>query len=78
MKILGYFNQRYQPPTPFIRATLELRKQRIKRLLHFHIDTGASVTTLLDKDVNYLGIDVKKLEKAEKNIGGIGGLIDIF
>ena len=78
MKITGYFNKRFQPPAPFITATVESKSQRIKRPLNFHIDTGASVTVLLDKDINYLGIDVRKLKKAERNIGGLGGSIDTY
>ncbi|MFQ5884691.1 MAG: hypothetical protein ACE5IO_06285 [Thermoplasmata archaeon] len=39
------------------------------------IDSGASATILLDKDVEALGIEVDRLEKHEKDIGGIGGTI---
>jgi hypothetical protein len=78
MKILGYFNKRFQPPAPFIRITVESESQKIKQPIHFHIDTGASVTVLLDKDTSYLGIDVEKLKKAERNIGGLGGLINTY
>ncbi len=78
MKILGYFDARFEPPAPFVRATIESKSLKIKRLLHLHIDTGASVTTLLDKDTNYLGIDVRKLKRAERSIGGLGGLINTY
>lgn len=78
MKIPGYFNIRFQPSAPFIRTTFESKNQRIKRPLHFHIDTGASVTVLLDKDTSYLGIDIEKLKRAERNIGGLGGLISTY
>jgi hypothetical protein len=78
MRIPGYFNKRFQPPAPFIRITVESKSQRIKRPLHFHIDTGASLTVLLDKDTSYLGIDVEKLKRAERNIGGLGGLINTY
>lgn len=30
----------------------------------------ASVTTLLDKDANYLGIDVRKPKRAERKVEG--------
>jgi len=33
---------------------------------------------LLDKDVNFLGIDVRRLKRAERDIGGIGGLISTY
>jgi len=78
MRIPGYFNIRFQPPAPFIRTTIELKNQKIKRPLHFHIDTGASVTVLLDKDTSYLGIDIGELKRAERNIGGLGGLINTY
>jgi hypothetical protein len=76
MRISGYFNKRFQPPAPFIRITVELTSLRIRRPLHFHIDTGASVTVLLDKDASYLGIDVGRLKRAERPLGGLGGTID--
>lgn len=78
MKIPCYFNIRFQSPAPFIRTTFESKNQRTKRPLHFHIDTGASVTVLLDKDTRYLGIDIGKLKRAERNIGGLGGLINTY
>ena len=46
--------------------------------MYFHIETGASVTTLLEKDIKYLRIDVKDLKRAERDIGGLGGLIDTY
>ena len=78
MRIQGYFNRRFQPPAPFVRVTIESKSQRIKRPLHFHIDTGASVTVLLDKDASYLGMDVESLKRAERKIGGLGGLINTY
>jgi len=78
MRIPGYFNRRFQPPAPFIRITIESKSLEIRRPLHFHIDTGASVTVLLDKDASYLGIDMGKLKKAERPLVGLGGTIDTY
>jgi len=78
VRIQGYFNRRFQPPAPFIRTTLESKSLKIRRPLHFHIDTGASVTVLLDKDLSYLGIDVGELKRAERSLGGLGGTIDTY
>ena len=78
MKVSCYFDSRFEPPAPFVRTTIESKSLKIKRLLHFHIDTGASVTALLDKDTNYLGINARKLKRAERNIGGLGGLINTY
>ena len=78
MRILCYFDSRFEPPAPFLRATVESKTLKIRKPIHFHIDTGASATTMLDKDTLYLGINARKLKKAERKIGGLGGLIDTF
>ena len=78
MRILCYFDSRFEPPAPFVRTTIELKSLNIRELLHFHIDTGASITVLLDRDINYLGIDVRKLKRSERDIGGLGGLINTY
>lgn len=78
MRIPGYFNIRFRPPAPFIRITVLSKSLKIRRPLHFHIDTGASVTILLDKDTKFLGIDVGKLKRAERPLGGLGGTIDTY
>ena len=62
---------------PFVRVTVESKILKIRKPVHFHINTDASATTLLDKDTYYLGINTRKL-KAERKIGGLGGLIDTF
>ena len=77
MRILCYFDNRFEPPAPFVRVTVESKILKIRKPVHFHIDTDASATTLLDKDTYYLGINTRKL-KAERKIGGLGGLIDTF
>lgn len=46
--------------------------------LGVHVDTGSSVTIVFDKDVELLGIDVGKLRKAERNVGGVGGMVDTY
>lgn len=78
MKIPCYFDNRFIPPSPFIRVTFESKNLNIRKPLSFHIDTGASVTILLDKYIQYLGIDKSKLKKTERKIGGIGGSIETF
>ena len=78
MRILCYFDSRFEPPAPFVRVTVQSESLNIRRLLRFHIDIGASATILLDKDVYYLGINMKKLKRAERKIGGLGGLINTY
>jgi len=78
MRILCYFDDRFEPSAPFVRVTFESKALKIRKPIHFHIYTGASATTLLDKDTYFLGMDTRKLKKAERKIGGLGGLIDTF
>ena len=78
MRIRGFLNRGYEPPAPFIKVLLISKKLHIRKFLDLHIDTGASSTIILDKDAKYLGLDIKSLKRAKKNIGGIGGLIDTY
>jgi hypothetical protein len=78
MRIPCYFDPRFEPPAPFVRVTVDLKSLNIRGTIYFLIDTGASTTVLLDKDVNFLGIDVRRLKRAERDIGGIGGLISTY
>ena len=78
MRIRGFLNRGYEPPAPFIKGLLISKNLHIRRFLDLHIDTGASSTIILDKDARYLGLDIESLKRAEKSIGGIGGLIDTY
>jgi hypothetical protein len=78
MRIPCYFDPRFEPPAPFVRVTVDLKSLNLRGTIYFLIDTGASTTVLLDKDVNFLGIDVRRLKRAERDIGGIGGLISTY
>ncbi len=78
MRIRGFLNRDYEPPAPFIKVLLISKNSNIRKFLDLHIDTGASSTIILDKDARYLGLDIKSLKKAKRNIGGIGGLIDTY
>jgi len=75
MRIYGYFDERYDPPAPFIRTTLTSRTLKLEHAIELHIDTGAAASILLDKDVKRLKIDVSKLRTAERDLIGIGGLL---
>jgi hypothetical protein len=46
--------------------------------LEFLIDTGATKTTISDKDAIRLGIDYDALEKLDKGMLGIGGPVDTY
>ena len=78
MKIYGFINKEYEPPAPFIKVLFISKKLNIQKFLNLCIDTGASSTIILDKDIRYLRLNLKDLKKAEKNIGGIGGIIDTY
>jgi hypothetical protein len=78
MRIRGFLNRDYEPPAPFIKVLLISKDSNIHKFLDLHIDTGASSKIILDKDARYIGLDIKSLKKAKRNIGGIGGLIDTY
>jgi len=78
MRITGFFDERFEPPAPFIRTVLNSKKLGLSHRLHLHVDTGASVTIIFDKDIELLGINPTKLKKAERNVGGIGGTVDTY
>jgi len=78
MRILGYFDDHFEPSAPFVRVVLKSESLGLSYPLGVHIDTGSSVTIVFDRDVELLGIDVGKLKRAERNVGGIGGLVDTF
>lgn len=75
MKIKGYINYGYRPPAPFIVASIILKELNLKGRLPLLIDTGASNTMLMWRDIERFGIDVSKL-KPEREFSGIGGLIN--
>lgn len=50
----------------------------IDETVEFMVDTGASRTTLLDKDAIYLDLDYDKLPKYKENLSGIGGSINTY
>jgi len=78
MRIHGYFDDHFEPPAPFVRVVLKSRSLGLSYPLGFHVDTGSSVTIVFDRDVELLGIDVGKLKKAERNVGGIGGMVNTY
>ncbi|MGC9345760.1 MAG: hypothetical protein ACP5ER_03090 [Candidatus Bathyarchaeales archaeon] len=78
MRIYGFFDEQFEPPAPFIKATLELERLGFTFPINFHIDTGAAVTALLDRDVELLGVKVENLKRAERSLGGIGGFAETY
>jgi hypothetical protein len=62
----------------YVVAVLECRALKIRDTIEFLVDTGASRTTICDKDVIRLGIDFSKIEKLSEGMLGIGGLVDTY
>lgn len=62
----------------YVVAVLECKALHIRDTVEFLVDTGASRTTICDKDGIRLGIDYDKLEKLGEGMLGIGGLVDTY
>ena len=76
MKLHGYLDERFTPTAPSIYAQIETSALTGRHSLTFLMDTGASVTTILDPDLVRLGIDWNRLAKAPRPLGGIGGTVE--
>jgi len=62
----------------FVNAHLISEEMNIDETVEFLADTGASRTTLLDKDVICLGIECDKLRRYEQDMSGIGGSVETY
>ncbi len=62
----------------YVAAILESKTPNIRETIEFLIDTGASRTTILDKDTTRLGLDLSKLEKLSEGMLGIGGTVETY
>lgn len=78
MRIRGFLEKKFDPPAPFVEAILVSKGLHITKLVDLHIDTGASSSIILDKDSRYLRLNVTELKKAERDVGGVGGMIDTY
>ncbi|MCD6220238.1 aspartyl protease family protein [Candidatus Calescamantes bacterium] len=78
MKIEGYFDPEFKPKAPFVDAIIISPLAKLYHKIRFLIDSGASMTIILDKDVKDCGIDMSKLKRMEKKVSGIGGSIETY
>ena len=60
----------------FINAHLISSALKIDETIEFLIDTGASRTTLLDRDAIFLGVNYSKIPKYKQQVSGIGGTVE--
>ena len=62
----------------YVVAVLESEFLGIHETLEFLVDTGASRTTICDKDAIKLGIDFSMLEKLGEGMLGVGGVVNTY
>jgi hypothetical protein len=74
IRIRGFFRN----DAGYINGHLVSKELKIDETVEFLVDTGASRTTLLDKDAIYLGIDYNQLRKSEQDMSGIRGSVDTY
>jgi len=60
----------------YVAAILKSKALGIHETVELLVDTGASRTTILDKDATRLRLDFSKLEKLSEGMLGIGGTVD--
>lgn len=75
MKIRGYLDYRYPAPAPFVSAYVFLKELQMKAAFPLIVDTGASNTLVLWKDIERLGVDPLQLTGEQREFVGIGGAI---
>lgn len=46
--------------------------------VRFYVDTGASHTSIADRDAQRIGIDYRRLKKAPYQVSGVGGVVDAY
>jgi len=56
----------------YVVATIVMRSLKITERIEFLIDTGASRTTICDRDAIRIGIDYSKLHRLPEGALGIG------
>ena len=62
----------------FINAHIISEEMDIDETIEFLVDTGASRTTLLDKDAIYMDIDYGRLKRYKRDFSGVGGSVETY
>ena len=73
----GYFRDGPLSPA-YILAILTVPMLKIEQNIEFLIDTGATKTTILDRDAVTMGISYVKLSKLRQPLIGLGGLVETY
>ena len=60
----------------FINGHVVSHTFKIDETVEFLIDTGASRTTLLDRDAIFMGINYDRIPKHKQQVSGIGGTVE--
>lgn len=77
MRLNGYFKAG-PLEAAYVTAVLAIPRLKIEQRIEFLIDTGATKTTILDKDAITLGIPYSKLLRLKQRLLGLGGLVDTY
>jgi hypothetical protein len=76
VKLPGYLDPSFSPPAPSIYAQLESKVLQRRQTIAFLVDTGASVTTVMDRDRERLGVEWNRLGATNRPLSGVGGTVD--
>lgn len=75
MRIKGRFSKKCEP---FMEVVIRIPSYKAKEKLLFLVDTGASHSSISQKDADSLGVDLNKLPKHSVNVKGVGGEVPTF
>ena len=70
--IEGYY-QNDDPPAPYVQGQIYLPELDLHGEVHFLVDTGADVTSLMPGDMDAIGLDFSKARVRHQEMDGVGG-----
>lgn len=62
----------------YVAAIVESEKLHLYGTVEFLVDTGATRTTISDKDVIRLGLDYAEMDKLQGGVVGVGGTVETY
>jgi len=82
LRIRGFITSRFAPPAPVLRAHFRNPHIGVQDYITFLLDTGASITTILDRDAIRLGLTLnyarRNLKPTPQRMVGIGGPAETY